>query len=113
MSQLPLTPDAYADGNSQGCRFIHTVMSVQNLEEHCAHIAINPTMDPSGLFKCQNSAFMQPKGFSRMMNFLLLINMQSLKELIHLLGSFLYNCVYYSLFQELVFSLIFYVREVT
>jgi len=63
IAMLPILNDGYVDGNSQGCRVLHTILAIGRPKTHCAHIAINPTRDPSGLFKCQTSLFMEPKDF--------------------------------------------------
>ena len=52
--------EGYFDGNSQGCRLLHSVFAQGNPEAHCAHLAINATMDPLGIFKCQNSSSTPP-----------------------------------------------------
>ena len=49
-------PNARFDGNTLGCRALHATFAATNTK-HCGHIAIDPTADPDGEVKCQNSAF--------------------------------------------------------
>lgn len=61
MQQLPVSGNnSYADGYSQSCRVIHAMLAESKPENHCAHIAINATMDPFGALKCQESAGITP-----------------------------------------------------
>jgi len=57
LADLEVLTEGYFDGNSQGCRLLHSVMAQENPEVHCAHIAINATVDPFGKIKCQQSSF--------------------------------------------------------
>lgn len=43
------------DGNSLGCRALHGAFAFANPLNHCAHVALNPTEDPKGRFRCQTS----------------------------------------------------------
>lgn len=52
LASIPITDQAYIDGNSQGCRFLHTVLA-QYDNKHCAHLAFEPTLDRDGKIKCQ------------------------------------------------------------
>jgi len=62
IAQLPVFNDGgYVDGLSQGCRVLHAALAEQNPQDHCAHIAINATLDPLGLYKCQDSSHIQPE----------------------------------------------------
>jgi len=63
LADLEVLTEGYVDGNSQGCRLVHSVFAQENPEQHCAHIAINSTMDPSGKIKCQSSSFTSPSDF--------------------------------------------------
>ncbi len=49
-----ITGRNYADGNSQGCRALHSVFAAMN-SKHCAHISIEPKNDTDGNIKCQQS----------------------------------------------------------
>ena len=60
LAALEVLTEGHADGNSQGCRLVHSVFAQENPEQHCAHIAIDATVDPSGQIKCQNSSFTLP-----------------------------------------------------
>jgi len=58
---LPTFSDGvHFDGNSMGCRALHAVMANWNPSQHCAHIAFEPTEDPSGKIKCQESKGKDP-----------------------------------------------------
>jgi len=45
----------YMDGNSQGCRALHSVFAVENPTTHCPHLSFDPLEDPNGQIKCQES----------------------------------------------------------
>jgi len=60
LADLEVHTEGYVDGNSQGCRLVHSVFAQENPEQHCAHIAIDATVDPSGQIKCQKSSFTLP-----------------------------------------------------
>lgn len=44
------------DGNSTGCRNLHSTMAVLSPEKHCAHLSFAPMKDPSGKVKCSMSS---------------------------------------------------------
>jgi len=44
----------FVDGNSMGCRALHASFALKN-DNHCAHVALDPTPDPQGNIKCQTS----------------------------------------------------------
>uniref|UniRef100_A0A7S3L903 Uncharacterized protein n=1 Tax=Amphora coffeiformis TaxID=265554 RepID=A0A7S3L903_9STRA len=48
--------DAYVVGNTQGCRFLHSVFARTN-PNHCPHISFAPVEDSKGAFKCQSTPF--------------------------------------------------------
>lgn len=56
METLPITEGIYADGLSQGCRWIHSVFASENLS-HCPHISFRPLNDHNGQKICQHSDF--------------------------------------------------------
>lgn len=58
---LPTTTgtNSYADGNSQGCRAVHSVFANTNPINHCPHLSFTPMEDPNGNIKCQTSKFIQ------------------------------------------------------
>ena len=61
LEALPtFTNRVHFDGNSEGCRDLHGVFARADPENHCAHIAFEPTLDPQGRYKCQNSSNIQP-----------------------------------------------------
>lgn len=57
LHQLPVTegPLAAIDGNSLGCRVVHAIFARTNPEQHCAHVALDPTPDAKGNIKCQQT----------------------------------------------------------
>ncbi len=59
LSNLPLHNGGYIDGNSQSCRFLHSVLATYDAM-HCAHIAFEPTVDINGAIKCQESKGVLP-----------------------------------------------------
>lgn len=63
LQRLPLTDGPYGglDGNSQGCRALHAVFAQSNPDDHCAHVAFDPTMDAKGRIKCQESKEISPR----------------------------------------------------
>jgi hypothetical protein len=65
LAALPTVDEAedstiYIDGNSQGCRALHSVFAERNPENHCAHISFEPMEDPNNKVKCQESAGISP-----------------------------------------------------
>ena len=50
----PDFPLAYIDGNSQGCRVLHSVFARTN-PDHCPHISFEADEDVNGLVKCNKS----------------------------------------------------------
>eukprot|EP00594_Rhizosolenia_setigera_P017848 CAMPEP_0178957862 /NCGR_PEP_ID=MMETSP0789-20121207/11196_1 /TAXON_ID=3005 /ORGANISM="Rhizosolenia setigera, Strain CCMP 1694" /LENGTH=179 /DNA_ID=CAMNT_0020640251 /DNA_START=63 /DNA_END=602 /DNA_ORIENTATION=+ len=46
--------EGYADGRTQGCRWLHSVFAKEN-ERHCPHISTIPLEDSDGSIKCQES----------------------------------------------------------
>lgn len=53
---LPIVDaDTYVDGNTLGCRALHAAFARTNPVNHCPHVALTPTSDPNGDFKCQVS----------------------------------------------------------
>jgi len=61
LSETPLTEgeELFVDGNTYGCRALHTVFAAVN-PTHCAHIAFAPTEDYNGKIKCQVSDGLSP-----------------------------------------------------
>lgn len=60
---LSLLPKAegdnlYVDGNSLGCRGLHSAFAYTNPEFHCPHVALTETEDPKGRVRCQSSEFL-------------------------------------------------------
>ena len=47
----------YIDGNSRGCRMLHSVFALKN-SKYCAHLSFIPQADTNGNTKCQKSAAM-------------------------------------------------------
>ena len=47
----------YIDGNSRGCRILHSVFALNN-SKHCPHLSFVPQEDKNGNIKCQKSAAM-------------------------------------------------------
>ena len=62
LADLPITEGEqfYADGNSQGCRALHSVLATINPSSHCPHISFSPVPDPKGAIKCQESSGIKP-----------------------------------------------------
>eukprot|EP00581_Thalassiosira_minuscula_P002991 CAMPEP_0183742550 /NCGR_PEP_ID=MMETSP0737-20130205/64759_1 /TAXON_ID=385413 /ORGANISM="Thalassiosira miniscula, Strain CCMP1093" /LENGTH=840 /DNA_ID=CAMNT_0025978137 /DNA_START=297 /DNA_END=2819 /DNA_ORIENTATION=- len=54
--------DAYVDGNSKGCRIIHSRFARIN-PDHCAHLSFEPEEDSKGRIKCQESIGQQFQDF--------------------------------------------------
>lgn len=55
------TGDAYVDGNSLGCRVLHSAFAIQNPEGHCPHVTLDTTdVDSDGDAKCSVSAGVTP-----------------------------------------------------
>ncbi|KAJ8601595.1 hypothetical protein CTAYLR_008452 [Chrysophaeum taylorii] len=50
----------HIDGNCEACRDLHGVFARNNPENHCPHISFEPTADPKGRFKCQESSNILP-----------------------------------------------------
>ncbi|KAJ8612686.1 hypothetical protein CTAYLR_002126 [Chrysophaeum taylorii] len=50
----------HVDGNCEACRDLHGVFARNNPENHCPHISFEPTADPKGRFKCQESSNILP-----------------------------------------------------
>jgi hypothetical protein len=55
----PDFPLAYLDGNTQGCRVIHSVFARTN-SDHCPHISFEADEDINGLVKCNESKKVLP-----------------------------------------------------
>lgn len=49
------------DGNSQGCRVLHSAFAQVNPENHCAHISFDAREDPKNRIKCQESENISPE----------------------------------------------------
>ena len=49
----------YVDGDSRGCRVLHSEMASNNLD-HCPHVTFEHEMDVNGYIKCSQSAFVPP-----------------------------------------------------
>mmetsp|Transcript_475 Transcript_475/g.872 ORF Transcript_475/g.872 Transcript_475/m.872 type:complete len:519 (-) Transcript_475:184-1740(-) len=61
LANLPIvTEDMYFDGNSQGCRALHSVFAAVN-SKHCAHLSLDPKNDTDGKIKCQQSKGILPE----------------------------------------------------
>jgi len=61
LAALPSTEaNGYVDGNTQGCRAIHSFLALSDPELHCPHIALTATSDPFGKIKCQESEGVLP-----------------------------------------------------
>lgn len=56
LSALPIAEgeNLYVDGNSRGCRALHAAFAVTN-PKHCAHVALDRTVDSEGRVRCQNT----------------------------------------------------------
>jgi len=52
-------PLSHFEGNSQGCRALHSVFALTNLN-HCPHVSFSPMEDPNGKIKCQTSQLLDP-----------------------------------------------------
>lgn len=60
LARLPLADEGgYVDGNTFGCRTLHSVFAQTN-SNHCAHLSLIPTEDPNGKIKCNVSAGKDP-----------------------------------------------------
>eukprot|EP00581_Thalassiosira_minuscula_P007307 CAMPEP_0183702746 /NCGR_PEP_ID=MMETSP0737-20130205/751_1 /TAXON_ID=385413 /ORGANISM="Thalassiosira miniscula, Strain CCMP1093" /LENGTH=672 /DNA_ID=CAMNT_0025929413 /DNA_START=139 /DNA_END=2157 /DNA_ORIENTATION=+ len=57
-----ISEDAYLDGNSKGCRIIHSRFAKIN-PLHCAHLSLEPQEDFEGKIKCQESIGQQFQDF--------------------------------------------------
>ena len=53
---------AYMDGDSQGCRVLHSFMASTN-DVHCPHISFEREVDINGKYKCSESAFNLPSDY--------------------------------------------------
>lgn len=65
LAALPATQGTlhYIDGNTQGCRFLHSVLARYNPTTHCPHLSLEPISDPNGLVKCQSSKGATPEDY--------------------------------------------------
>jgi len=61
LAALPVaeTASLAVDGNSQGCRALHSVFAETNPANHCPHISLTPVEDPNEKIKCQTSTNIQ------------------------------------------------------
>ena len=50
----------HIDGNSQGCRGLHSAFALINPTNHCAHVSLTPLEDPKDRIKCQRSDRVSP-----------------------------------------------------
>jgi len=53
-------PLSYFDGDTQGCRALHSVFAATNPVNHCPHVSFDPMEDPQGRIKCQTSQGVLP-----------------------------------------------------
>lgn len=62
LAMLPgTTENSHVDGDSQGCRALHTALANVRPDVHCAHISLVPKEDSTGSIKCQTSALTEPE----------------------------------------------------
>ena len=61
LKKLKLTEGkpSYVDGNTQGCRTLHSMLALTN-SDHCPHLSFQPVEDINGKVKCQKSAKISP-----------------------------------------------------
>ena len=57
--KLNMTNDGYLDGNTKGCRILHSSFVPENTD-HCPHISFAPMADNEGMVKCQTSKGRKP-----------------------------------------------------
>ena len=57
---LPVLEDGYFDGDSQGCRVLHTALAISNPDLHCPHINLKAEADSNGNTKCFESSNIDP-----------------------------------------------------
>jgi hypothetical protein len=61
LTDLPVTDEGgRVDGNSSGCRTLHTAFASLNPQNHCAHLSFVPQNDSKGILKCQTSNMIEP-----------------------------------------------------
>jgi hypothetical protein len=51
----------HVDGNSLGCRALHSVFALGNPQNYCAHVSLIPQEDPKNRLMCQSSELASPK----------------------------------------------------
>ena len=74
LAELPASegPLSHVDGNSQGCRALHSVFATLNPGLHCAHLSFDPMQDPNGQIKCQQTKQVKPTDLFAKDDFMLL-----------------------------------------
>jgi hypothetical protein len=57
--KLNMTENGYLDGNTKGCRLLHSSFVPRNTGQ-CPHLSFAPLVDEKGQIKCQTSSGRQP-----------------------------------------------------